>query len=74
MLKPHKMKSIEQLEADNKRLRRKLRESRREYKALRDSADRFVLYTVGPHNAKALGLTNVPPMEIYAGNKNVRRA
>jgi cell division septum initiation protein DivIVA len=65
------MKSYEQIQADNKKLRQQLKEQKQQYKALKESADRFVLYTVGPHNARALGLTNVKPMIINAGNKRI---
>jgi cell division septum initiation protein DivIVA len=65
------MRSYEQLQADNKKLRQQLKKQKSEYQALKESADRFVLYAVGPHNARVLGLTNVKPMIINAGNKRI---
>jgi hypothetical protein len=65
------MKTYEELQAENKKLRQQLRKQAADYRALKESADRFVLYTVGPHNAKALGLTNVKPMIINVGNKRI---
>lgn len=65
------MKSYEQLQAENKALRKKLRDQQHQHRLLKESADRFVLYAVGAYNAKLLGLTNVPPMVINVGNKRI---
>ncbi|MGI4871385.1 MAG: hypothetical protein ACRYFX_09420 [Janthinobacterium lividum] len=65
------MKTSEELVQENKKLRAKLKKLQSDYNQLVESADRLALYMVGPHNAKALGLTNVKPMIINVGNKRI---